>query len=320
MQIDLVPGSSAVVIDPFANEVLVGWPDGTIKGYSVADGKEIYDVEAQEGAVLTIVRNDLEDTVFAGGENFQSVISLASGKTLATQSTSMLSAMLSPDGNYVAAAGSDGQVTVWNLAAAGAVAKIQHSASSDGSLVTCVFSSDNRRLFTAGAGSTMVRTWNTDTWTESERPLDHPATVTTVALDDGDQRLAAGLSDGTLQIWSLEAGTWIAPPLELPGAVEFAAFGHHAPMIVASDFAGQARVYRIAQPNLAEPPEWFLGVAETVVGLRANARGFPQKLPEESRTTWENIPTDVPYSFYQHLSSWLIAPPGLRPESPFPMK
>ena len=280
VQIDLAQGSSAVAIDPLGKEVLVGWRDGAIRGYLVADGKEMYDVQVLGGAVLKIVRSGLKENVFAGGKNFQCVVSLASGETLATRSVDTLSAILSPDKNHVAAASSDGRVVLWDLAAAKVVAEIQHSASSDGSLITCVFSSDNRRLFTAGAGSTMVRTWDTSTWTEAERPLDHPSPVTTIELDDGDQRLAAGLSDGTLQIWSLEAGAWIAPPLALQDAVEFAGFGHHSPMIVAVDIAGKAKVYRLAQPDLPEPPEWFLGVAETVVGLRANARGFPQNYPK----------------------------------------
>ncbi|MGC9395145.1 MAG: eIF2A-related protein [Anaerolineae bacterium] len=106
---------------------------------------------------------------------------------------------ISPDGQWVATAGSDRYVRIWDAAGEEAADPLWHF----GDALALAFSPDGRWLAT-GSGDGSARLWSTATWQEAARfYLD--AAVHTVAFNETDEGLvlAAGGTDGVVLVWDV---------------------------------------------------------------------------------------------------------------------
>jgi WD40 repeat protein len=112
---------------------------------------------------------------------------------------------VSPDRRLLAAAGADGTLRLWNVAAPGrpALAGVLLTANGGDPLYAAAFSPDGKLLAAAGAGRT-VTLWEISGTkaVRLARPLSGPAsTVYSVAFSPDAATLAAASADGTVRLW-----------------------------------------------------------------------------------------------------------------------
>ena len=112
---------------------------------------------------------------------------------------------ISPGRRLLAAAGDDGTLRLWNVAAPGRPTLIADLVAADGNdpLYAATFSPDGKLLAAAGAAG-VVRLWDVSGTraTPLGRPLTGPAsTVFSIAFSPDSSTLAAASTDGTVRLW-----------------------------------------------------------------------------------------------------------------------
>jgi hypothetical protein len=149
------------------------------------------------------------------------------------------SVTLSPDRRLLAAAGADGTLRLWNVAAPGHPSPVATLVRADGQapLYTAAFSPDGTVLAAAGAGQ-VVRLWNVS---DPARPvpLGRPltgltSTVYSVAFSPDGKTLAAASADKTVWLWDVTdpaqpfpySGMPLTGPTAMTTAVAFSRDGH----------------------------------------------------------------------------------------------
>jgi WD40 repeat protein len=111
-------------------------------------------------------------------------------------------AVVSPDGHWLAADGPEAVVRLWNLATGAERGRlVGHTAK----VWTIAWSADSRRLLTGGDDGS-VRLWNMQTGTELIRCLGHQGRIWTVALSPDGQRALSGGADRSVRLWDVASG------------------------------------------------------------------------------------------------------------------
>jgi WD40 repeat protein len=116
---------------------------------------------------------------------------------------------LSPDGRFAAVGSFDQTVRILDIRTGKPVhpQPLRHTGA-----VECVcFSSDSRRLASAGADRT-VRLWNVETGAELACFFGHDETIYSVAFTPDGNRLLTASGDGTIRLWELPPANPTAPP------------------------------------------------------------------------------------------------------------
>jgi len=166
---------------------------------------------------------------------------------------------VSPDRRLLAAAGADGTLRLWNVAAPGRPVLVSDllSANSKDPVYAAAFSPNGKLLAAAGAGHVVIL-WEIS-GTKAVRlaqPLSGPAnTVYSIAFSPDSATLAAASTDGTIRLWHIAdpaRATRDGAPLVTPGAGAYpnsVAFSPDGRTLAAGTSAG--RVWLWALPGAA---------------------------------------------------------------------
>ncbi|KAG9007988.1 hypothetical protein FRB93_007007 [Tulasnella sp. JGI-2019a] len=127
---------------------------------------------------------------------------------------------VSPDGNTIASASSDGTVGLWEMETGTRIAKLTGHTD----LVTSViFTPDgNRILSTSGDGT--IRSWNATTGAHLATLKGYTSGVTSVAVSPDGTRLISGSQDHTARIWDSNAGVEVVKLERHLNTVHFVVF------------------------------------------------------------------------------------------------
>jgi WD40 repeat protein len=124
-----------------------------------------------------------------------------------------------------------------------------------------------------------VRVWDvgTDTETDPDRPLVHPAAVTALAADAAGGRLLAGCRDGTAWLWDLEHRVPLLAPLRHEAEVSAVAFSPDGRTLLTGSLDGAVRFWDAGSGLPLGPTLWHDGPVRDVAchpdGSRAAAAG-----------------------------------------------
>jgi len=169
-------------------------PDGKLVVAGGRPGQEgdvrVYDLDAQTGKTANGVS-------FLDGVHDRSVLVAQ----LLDCDDSVLALALSHDGKYLAAAGCDRLVRVWDVSAGGAKARLEQSIANHADWVLgLAFSPDGKYLLSASRDNT-AKIWDLAARTSVATFLGHQNVVYGVAQGwDGTQAISVG-EDGALRIW-----------------------------------------------------------------------------------------------------------------------
>jgi len=123
---------------------------------------------------------------------------------------------ISPDGKFLAAAGSSGALHLWDIAAGQEIRTLEGQAPK----TLCVAFSPNGRLIASGGfADHEVHLWDAATGTRVQRCQGHQDHIFAVAFAPDGKVLASAGADSTFRLWSTETGTELhklpAPPNQM---------------------------------------------------------------------------------------------------------
>jgi WD40 repeat protein len=104
----------------------------------------------------------------------------------------------SPDGKYLATAGADQLIRIWDVATGQVVRSCKGHR---GRVTSVAFSGDGRRLISGGDDKT-VRLWDVRSGRELRSFAGHTGKVTSVALSADGRRALSGSDDKTVRVWA----------------------------------------------------------------------------------------------------------------------
>ena len=196
-------------------EALAFSPNGTL--LALASGAEVnlFDVQSKEATFLGHVGKQPSLVFSPGGKSLAAtgidspceiqVWNLQTGSTRVLKGTwkGSTSISFSPDGNTIAAAGSDrsnSAIRIWDLETG--TARVLGQASRQ--ITSIAFLPDGKHL-AAGSWDETVRVWNVRTG-DSRTLGDNCSCIVRLAVSNKGDRIAASSLDGRLRIWDVETG------------------------------------------------------------------------------------------------------------------
>ena len=165
--------------------------------------------------------------------------------------SSVMTAVLSPDGLYVVTAGQDNSARIWDAATGHQVTWL---VAHQGPVRAAAWSPDGTRVVTASDDGT-ARVWNAATGRQVTLPLTHRGPVQAVAWSPDGTRVVTASKDGTARVWNAATGKPLTPPLAHRDEVLAAAFSPHGTSVVTASKDGTAQIWDAStgQPLIPRP-------------------------------------------------------------------
>jgi WD40 repeat protein len=167
---------------------------------------------AIEGIFVT--KNEGEKDSPVANQALINALANSGGKVLTGHTDGLLINIISPDGHWLATAGRDGDVRLWDLTAVDPAADPLLLKGHTGPIDAMAFSPDSFWL-ASGSRDNMVILWEltSDDPSQAFTPLgEQGGDIASIAFTPDGRRLITGSTDGTARIWVMEAGGPTADP------------------------------------------------------------------------------------------------------------
>ncbi|MGB8852319.1 MAG: protein kinase [Pirellulales bacterium] len=155
------------------------------------------------------------------------------------QGAAIWSLAVSPDGQRLASAGTDGCVRIWNVSTGGCEAEL---AAHESAVYSVAFAPDGATLASASRDRT-ARLWDTTTWKERCVLRDHAGTVYAARFSADGGRLVTASMDHTARVWNTDTGVCEVTLSGHSSRVFSAAFSADDAAIVTASEDGTARIW-----------------------------------------------------------------------------
>ena len=182
----------------------------------------------------------------------------------------VLAAALSPDGQYVATAGSDFTVLVWNSRTGKTVSSFKQA----DAITTVGFSPDSKNVIITAGNS--ARIWNALTGEAISAPMSHNSPLTSAMFSPDGNYVVTASKDHAARIFDAITGLLVSMPIVHADVVNTAAFSADGRFVVS---AGDDGVVKIQQFSSDIPPSWILDLAESLAGCSLDKTGALSYLP-----------------------------------------
>jgi WD40 repeat protein len=152
-------------------------------------------------------------------------------------------------GAFLASAGADGTVLIWDMRAGKQLVTLQPR--HEGSVTSVAFSPDGKYL-ASGSLDRTVKLWNTETWKLVRALPDAHGGVKSVAFAPDSRRLAWGGTDATVKVADVTTGQILETLHGHVGWVNGVAFSPDGRQIASASADGTVKIWQA--PPVAEPP------------------------------------------------------------------
>jgi type VI secretion system protein ImpC len=201
---DRTPGVNSVAFAPDGKTLASGGLDGTIKLWSVADGKELATLRGHAGRVLSVAFAPDGLTLASASDDLTAklwdVATRSKRISLRGHAKTVECGAFTPDGKALATGSWDGTVKLWEVASGQLLATIRGRKSE---VLAVAFAPDGKTLATASAGGT-VRLWDVATRTERTVIGAHQHKARTLAFSPDGRVLASAA--WTVRLWDAQTG------------------------------------------------------------------------------------------------------------------
>ncbi len=155
-----------------------------------------------------------------------------------------VSVAYSPDGEYVAASGSNGRVNIWNARTRAHVRTMDLGGDAVHWIWGLAYAPDGRSL--AIGGNTPIRVWSLAGEPRIATLAGHTGLVYSLAYSPDGRYLASGSHDKTARIWDLTTGTAVVTLTAHTGAVRSLAYSPDGRYLATGSWDGKARLWSIS--------------------------------------------------------------------------
>jgi hypothetical protein len=170
-----------------------------------------------------------------------------------SDSITVTSVALSPDGQLVAASCNDGKVGVWNIATQ---ARLWLGVAHPGGATALVFSPDGQRIASAGLDK-RVAVWSAADGKLVRRLAGHDQLALAVAFLSSGKQVVSGGRDAKVRLWDIDTGIEIRA-FPFPAAVHCLAADREDRFVLAGGFGGALHLIplkdALSDPSLRESP------------------------------------------------------------------
>jgi serine/threonine protein kinase len=195
----------AVCLAAAPGGVILAGQGVTVRGYSVATGRETLRLVGHADAVRAVAVSADGKRALTGGDD-RSVrlwdLERSTQMTRFTKHTGGVTGVaLSPDGKFAASGGTDQTLRVWDVVSG---RELRSFAVPRGRVLCVAWSADGKTVF-SGHFDTTLRQWDVATGHEVRRFIGHKQMVNALALA-GDGTLISASNDQTVRLWDVAAG------------------------------------------------------------------------------------------------------------------
>jgi WD40 repeat protein len=251
---------SSVVISSDGQAIVSGSRDGTVRVWSLKEGKLLRTMKAHKRAVESVAISQDGQTIVSGSSDGTVRVWNTRGKLLRTlvgHQNAVESVAISPDGQTIVSGGYDQTVRVWDI---NSTVPLKTLEGHDAIVRSVAISPDGQTIVSSSEDRTM-RVWSLE-----EGILFHiiktDAIVRSVAISPDGQTIVSADYGGMVRVWSLEEGT----PLRSfhDGQARSVAISPNGQTIVSSGYDSIVRVWSFEEGKLLRRLEGHDGEVQSV--------------------------------------------------------
>jgi WD40 repeat protein len=213
----------SVAFSPDGKTLASGAGDGTIKMWSMADGRELRTLSSNSEQVYSVAFSPDGKALASGlGDHTIRLWDVNTGKeirTLSGHDFEVRSVAFSPDGN-VLASGAGTNIKLWKVNTG---KEIRTLSGHYGAVYSVAFSPDGKTL-ASGSNDNFVMMWDIESGKQIQSIHDHSFLVLSVAFSPDGKLLASGSWDRTIKLRDAVTGKEIRTPLGYYGRIYSVAF------------------------------------------------------------------------------------------------
>jgi WD40 repeat protein len=250
------------------------YPDGrtlavastnTIQFVNVTQNRYLGFLASTNGTITALAISTRQTQLLAAAESAGLIevwdaISKRSVARFVSRSSGISSLAFSPDGKYLASAGFDNTLDLWNLALR---TNAWHRTTFTGVPVqTLAFASDSTVLVSGGGEMGNALVWDLKTGGSLQPfPQVHTAWTWTIAFSPDGRTMATSGNDSRVVLWDFSKHRQIGPSLEMKNPVSTVTFFNDGRRVAAACADGAIRICDIQHPEHIEPLRGHLKAA-----------------------------------------------------------
>jgi WD40 repeat protein len=199
----------SLALSPDGRRLASETPDGTIKVWDTATGRETLTLTGHTGHITNLAFSpDGHRLASTSHDKTVKVWDAATGQqtlTLTGHTGPFRSLAFCFDGHRLAFAGDDGTIKVWDTATGRETLTLTRPRSPDGFVARVALSPNGQRLASETPDGT-IKVWDMATGRETLTLTGHTGHITSLAFSPDGHRLASASVDGTVRVWDAATG------------------------------------------------------------------------------------------------------------------